>query len=273
MGYRRSIIELENGLCMEQFEPAKATGKTPMLFAHGNFAGSWCFHNLLAYFAERGVASHAVNYRGHWLSGGHAELGKAVTEDYVTDVEACLRSIGREAILVGHSMGGVVGQLTAERNRLEKLVLLDSGPCKEITETYFQPRPGMGHLLRELYEAEPDRTIRMKRNPEGIKAVFFERDKVSDETLARTVAFLGPESSHVVQNHAFISVDPKKFSCPVYVLGREGLGNEEKPDLWHALADYLNAKERHISGEISHNMFMERDWEAHAARIEKWCFG
>jgi pimeloyl-ACP methyl ester carboxylesterase len=271
MGYLRSIIELENGIAMEQFSPSKGADKTPLLFVHGNFSGSWCFYNLMAYFAERGAPCYAVNFRGHWLSSGHAALGEAVTEDYVADVETCLAAIGEQVNLLGHSMGGLVGQLVAAKtDKVANLVLLDSAPCKAITETYFQARPGIGQTLHELYQYESDQTVHMKKNKDRIKAILFEKEKVSAETLAQTVTFLGRESAEVVRAHPFIPVDPAAVSCPVYVLAREGLGNEEQPDLWQAVADYYNAKDRYISGEMSHNMFMETDWEDHAARIEKW---
>jgi len=209
----------------------------------------------------------------HWLSKGHAELGKAVTEDYVKDVEECLKTIGAEVILVGHSMGGIVCQKVAESNRVKKLILLDSAPCKEITETCFQANPEVNQVLKDLFKPQPDGTVIMERDKEKIKKIIFEKDKVAEETLAQTVAYMGRESAHVLKNHAFLAVDPPKINCPVYIVGRKGMGNDKNPDLWHALADYYNAADRFISGDISHGMFMEDDWQEHAALIEGWCFG
>jgi len=125
---------------MERYLPSRAARTKPILFVHGNFHGSWCWRNLLTYFANRGTLCYAVNFRGHWLSDGHASLGEAITEDYVWDTEECLRAISAEVILVGHSMGGIVCQKVAENNRVKSLVLLDSAPCKVKTEAYFQPR-------------------------------------------------------------------------------------------------------------------------------------
>ncbi len=273
MSYNWSIEALENGIVMEHTFPSKVKKKTPLLFVHGNFCGSWCFHNLLRYFASRGVSSYAVNLRGHWLSQGHFELGKATVEDYVEDVEACIKKIDQEVILIGHSMGGIVCQKVAERNAIEKLILLDSAPCKEITETVFQPKPGTHQVLKELFKDQPDGTVIMKRDEKKIEMLLFEKNKVSKETLAQTVAYIGRESGHVIKNHPLVSVSPNKVTCPCYVLARTGLGNEENPHLWDALADYYSAVDRQISEDISHTMFMEEDWEKHAACIEKWCFG
>jgi hypothetical protein len=87
------------------------------------------------------------------------------------------------------------------------------------------------------------------------------------------MAFLGRESSEVLARHPFLSVDPDKLHCPVYVLGRAGLGNTRNPNLWDALADYYHAADRRIRNDISHNMMLENDWQIHAQLIEHWCFG
>ena len=270
MNYQRCIIELSSGICVEHYLPSGTEKPYHMLFVHGNFCGSWCWRNLLTYFARRGTLCYAVNFRGHWLSEGHAELGKVVTEDYVKDVEDCLQMIGSEVILIGHSMGGIVSQKVAENNQLKKLILLDSAPCKEITETCFKANPEVSQVLKDLFKPQSDGTVIMERDKEKIKKIVFEKNKVSEEILTQTVAYLGRESAHVLKNHAFLTVDPKKIGCPVYVIGRKGMGNDKNPDLWHALADYYNVTDRFVSGDISHNMFMENDWEEHAVRIEKW---
>lgn len=273
MSINWSIMELWSGIRMERFLPSHPTRQTPLVFVHGNFCGSWCWNNLLKYFSNRGAPCYAINYRGHWLSQGHADLGKATTEDYVADVEECLQAIGDEVILVGHSMGGIVSQKVAERNSLKALVLLDSAPNKAITEQYFRPDPGINKVIMGAFRPLPDKTVVMERNEETTKIIFFEKDKVSKETLAQTMAYLGRESADVLKSHAVTPVDPTKIECPVYVMGRRGMGNDEKPDLWHALADYYNAEGRHISDDLSHAMFMENDWQKHAGLIEKWCFG
>ena len=68
---------------------------------------------------------------------------------------------------------------------------------------------------------------------------------------------LGRESARVLQHHALLAVDPGKITCPVYVLGRTGLGNRKNPNLWDALADYLHAADRSIRDDMSHNMMLE----------------
>ncbi len=271
--YQWSIIEHESGNRIERFLPSQITREPSLVFVHGNFCGSWCWHDLAKYFAAKGSSCYAVNFRGHWLSDGHAELGNAATEDYVADVEECIKEIGHEVILIGHSMGGIVSQKVTEQNsNIKKLVLLDSAPCRIITEKYFQPDPKISDIIKDLFQPLPDKTIIMAKDIEGIKRILFEKGKVPPEALTRTMMYVGRESADVLMNHARIDVDPDKVTCPVYVMGRTGLGTEEKKDLWNTIADYYNAEKRFISDDISHMMIMEEDWEKHAGTIEEWCF-
>ncbi len=271
--YQWSIIELKSGNRIERFMPSQVTRETPLVFVHGNFCGSWCWREVAKYFAARGSVCYAVNFRGHWLSEGHAELGNAATEDYVADVEECIQEIGPEVFLIGHSMGGVVSQKVAEQNsNITKLVLLDSAPCRAITENFFQPDPKINDIIKDLFQPLPDKTVIMAKDMEGTKKILFEKEKVSSETLTRTMMYVGRESADVLMNHARVDVDPDKVTCPVYVMGRTGFGTEEKKDLWNTIAEYYNAEKRLISNDISHMMIMEEDWEVHARTIESWCF-
>ena len=119
----------------------------------------------------------------------------------------------------------------------------------------------------------PDGTSMMVRNIDTVRAMLFEQHKVSDEALWQTFAFLGRESTRVLQKHSQVPIDPDRISCPVYVLGRTGFGNRTTPDLWAALADYLGAADRSIRGDISHNMMCELDWPEHARLSRQCCFG
>lgn len=272
MTYTRTIIELAGGLRVERYAPQHPGIRPPMVFAHGIFHGSWLWWNFMDYFASRGSTCYGLNYRGHFLSSGHDRLGLATVEDYVADVHTALAAVGEEAVLVGHSMGGVVSQKAAESARLHRLVLLDSAPCRELTETVLEVPAGRRESTRTGFAHLPDGTSIMARSIDTVRAMLFERNKVSDEVLWQTFAFLGRESTRVLQEHAFTPVSPEKITCPVYVLGRTGFGNSKNPDLWSALADYLGAAGRSIRGDISHNMMCETDWQEHARLLETWCF-
>jgi len=268
--YTRTLAELAGEICLESYSPADTKPGYSMVFVHGNFCGSWCFKYLMDHFARQGIPCHGVNLRGHWLSGNHAGLGTFTPSDYVQDVLSCLDFIGGDVVLLGHSMGGVIGQKVAEQKQLAGLVLLDSAPCKEITVNYFRPDPAVNELLAELMVVHPDGTISLHKDPEKITQLFFEAGQVSNETLRQTVAFLGRESARVLKEHALMAVDADKVQCPVAVIGRSGHGNEKNPDLWHAIADYYNAENRFISKGMGHGMFLQGNWREFADKIQSW---
>jgi len=271
MDYTRTILCFDRGLRAEHFKPNVIRHQQSLVFVHGICHGSWVWWNFMDYFASQGFSCYGLNLRGHFLSSGHAELGMATTIDYVADVATCCAAIPGPVILVGHSMGGIVCQKAAEQSRVHKLILLDSAPCRHVTEHYLSIDPRRMKTSRKAFQMLPDGTVCMDRNPDIVRELFFEKNKVSDEALMQTVSLLGRESAKSAADHGFLDVDPSLLSCPVYVLGRTGLGNSANPDMYGALADYLKAKERCLRDDISHNMMCEQDWQDHAALVERWC--
>ena len=71
--------------------------------------GSWYLRNWLYAAAQAGWDAWALNLRGHHGSRSVRDVGRLSVLDYVEDVHDCLRTF-REAVLVGHSMGGLVAQ-------------------------------------------------------------------------------------------------------------------------------------------------------------------
>lgn len=91
-------------------------GRPALLFIHGAFHGAWCWDEyLLPWFAERGWEAHALSLRGHGTSDGRQNIRRWTLDDYASDVEAVLKTIGRPAVLIGHSIGGVIAQRCWDR--------------------------------------------------------------------------------------------------------------------------------------------------------------
>lgn len=112
------------------YEPASDTGRPPLLFVHGVAHGAWCFEeNWLPAAAARGFRASAVSLRGHGGSGGSAHLGRATMRAYVHDIVQAITELPSPPVLVGHSMGGLLSQLVAERYPLRGLVLLTPAPA------------------------------------------------------------------------------------------------------------------------------------------------
>ncbi|MCW8086172.1 alpha/beta fold hydrolase [Sabulicella glaciei] len=70
----------------------------------------------------------ALSLRGHGASGGRERLQDWTLDDYLDDVLRVVATLPRPPVLVGHSMGALLGLLAAERAPLAGLVLLAPPP-------------------------------------------------------------------------------------------------------------------------------------------------
>jgi pimeloyl-ACP methyl ester carboxylesterase len=98
-----------------EFLHCKGAGRKPkggrgvVLFVHGAYCGAWIWaETFLPYFCEQGWDCYAVSLRGH--GGSEGSLTWSTLSDYVDDVAAAMEKIGTPAVLIGHSMGGLVVQ-------------------------------------------------------------------------------------------------------------------------------------------------------------------
>lgn len=115
---------------------SRGSRPTTMVLVHGAWYGGWCWDRVVPLLEGRGCTAIAPTMRG--IGHRAAEASAPVTlEAHVDDVGAVLRALDlRDVVLVGHSYGGMVISLLAERerSRIRKLIYLDA----------FVPEPGMG---------------------------------------------------------------------------------------------------------------------------------
>jgi pimeloyl-ACP methyl ester carboxylesterase len=143
---RKDEIELhERGLYIESWLPERRSRRKPLLFVHGELAGSWAWERFLGYFAGRGWEGHALNLRNHHWSQT-ADPAELSFESFVDDVGAAIDRLGPSVVVVGHGMGGLLALKAAERHPVSGLVLV--GPelpadVRAATEA---------HLIREIPE-------------------------------------------------------------------------------------------------------------------------
>ena len=107
--------------------PARDEGRTPVLFVHGLGHGAWCWEHWLDGAAEAGHPAYALSLRGH--AGSPGRLRTALLRHYVDDVVRTASSLGRPAVLVGHSMGGLVVQRALARYAAPAAVLVAPVPA------------------------------------------------------------------------------------------------------------------------------------------------
>lgn len=105
----------------------------PLAFLHGAWDGPRCFEGYIRFFAERGWNCYAFARR--------TSRDRARIEDYLDDTLAVLDQVGSAPIVIGHSLGGLLAQLVAERGRCVAAVLIEPGPPNGIIR-----RPQAPHM-------------------------------------------------------------------------------------------------------------------------------
>jgi non-heme chloroperoxidase len=104
---------------------------TELVLIHGMWGTSRVWDCHRRYFESRGFRCRAPELRLHAPgspSPPGAELGRTSVLDYVEDLSRELGGDGPKPVIVGHSMGGLLAQMLAERGLARALVLLSPAP-------------------------------------------------------------------------------------------------------------------------------------------------
>jgi len=101
-----------------------------VILIHGAFCGGWCFQDFVSVLAARGFDCRAPDLRFH-VSGPTREpdprLARTSIADYTGDMAELAASLPDAPIIVGHSMGAVIGQQLAAKGLARALVLFAPG--------------------------------------------------------------------------------------------------------------------------------------------------
>src|SRR3954451_21914489 len=172
---RKDEIELdERGIYVESWLPERRSRRKPLLFIHGELAGSWLWERYLGYFAARRWEGHALNLRNHYWSQT-ADPATLSFETYTEDVVATLERFPGGVVVVGHGMGGLLALKAAERMPLSGLVLLSSELPRDLR------MPARQHELRDIPDAYGKSVIGWETLPERL--LRDERDLTLPDVL------------------------------------------------------------------------------------------
>ena len=159
---RKDEIEIpERGLYIESWLPERRSRRKPLLFVHGELAGSWVWERYLHYFAGRGWEGHALNLRNHFWSQT-ADPATLDIETYTEDVVAAMERLGPGTVAVGHGLGGLLVLKGAERAAVSGLILLGPELPREARE------PVRPHAVRDVPDAYGRSMIGWETLPEKL---------------------------------------------------------------------------------------------------------
>ncbi|HVL21318.1 MAG TPA: alpha/beta fold hydrolase [Amaricoccus sp.] len=236
--------------------------KPPILFLHGAFGGPEVWTRFIApWFAARGhqVAAPRLSTP---LAARPARL-----RDYVARAAAAADALGGRPVVVGHSLGGLVGQHLAARRRVAGLVLVASpGPA------------GLAPSLWQLSSKAPDVLAMLLAAQAGAGALIgleaVRRALFTEETPLEWVAQVAvrpdPESPLAL-------LDGLTWDLPAWFLVRRApvlaiLGDRDAfvpvTDLWAVALAY--AAETELVRASGHGLPLDPHWKSLAWRINAW---
>ena len=165
---RKDEIELhDRGIYIESWLPERRSRRKPLLFVHGELAGSWLWERYLGYFAGRGWEGHALNLQNHHWSRTADPASSRSTPTSRTSSPPSTGS-GPTTVVVGHGMGGLLALKAAERTPIAGLVLLSPELPRDLrppARSYELARRAgrlrqLGHRLGDAAREAPARPAR-----------------------------------------------------------------------------------------------------------------
>ena len=243
---------------------------TPLLFLHGAFGGAWIWaEQAMHWFAVRGREVYALSFRGHGGSDGQAELQSAGLGDYLADVLAALRAIARPVVVIGHSLGALIGQRllasAAANGSVAALAMVTPVPTEGMASSNARLALGDPLLFQSLAMAGSG-----LRRPtvEDARRALFSPD--TPEPLVRGChARMQPESALALAEAQFPSLVPSAawVAVPSLVLMAESdrliaPDAAQRTALWHGA--------RYVSVPGPHLFMLEAAWPTAGQAVSAW---
>ena len=258
---RKDEIELhDRGVYIESWLPERRSRRKPLLFVHGELAGSWVWERYLGYFAGRGWEGHALNLRNHYWSST-ADPATLSFETYTEDVVAALDRLGPTTVAVGHGMGALLALKAAERVAISGVVLVAPALPRDLRQ------PARPHELRDIPEVYGRNVIGWETLPE--KLVRDDRDLTLADVL-KIQHLLGqkPHEAGAARRQvlAGVPVDRRVVAQVPRLVIAGGLDRSVSLDDAERLAEWLGAEyepfgaHSHfglVAGEQSHQQVAE----------------
>jgi alpha-beta hydrolase superfamily lysophospholipase len=247
--------------------------QTPILMVHGMCCTGQVWTQFRSFFEARGTKVYAPTLRPLDRVGIHERPHRALAQlslnDYVADLEAEVQRIQHETGLVpaviGHSMGGLLAQALAERQRISAAVLISpASPAGTRTLNNYLFWGGYA-LLERVGLNQP--MIRPSRRTTD----FMVMNVMPPSERAEAVEGMVWESGRAFGEFAHYPIDETRIRAPLLTIaaGRDRLVPASQ-------VRRTAAKYAAVGGELreyrqhGHWLYAEPGWELVAADVYDW---
>lgn len=245
-----------------------------IVMIHGANEGAWCFDTFKTVFEGLGWTCHAPDLIGHGTRAANAAktlIGVGMA-DYRAELEALLRTLPPQPVVLGHSMGGVLAQQLAAEGLASALILIAPAPRAGILpptdaeKQLDQDLIGLGAFWKTVI------------NPDFDLARVYTLNRVSQAEQRAVFDKFGPESGRAFFEMFFwmfdqrgaTVVDTGAVKCPVLCM----VGVDDKivspQTARETAAAYSGATFWELEGH-GHMLVLEAGAGDIARRIADWC--
>ena len=245
-----------------------------VLLIHGAFSGGWCFQDFIPVLAARGFDCRAPDLRFH-VSGPAREpdprLARTSIADYTGDMAELAASLPDAPIIVGHSMGAVIGQQLAAKGLARALVLFAPGapwgilPSTEdelaLAMGLMQASPFWDKALKPSFEVARKDSL-ASLSPDAQRRVFDQFSAESGRALFELFFWM-------FDQRRTTAVETAKVTCPVLVVS----GSDDKvvsAVTARRIAELYPQASFHKAAGRGHLLIMEEGAKALAERCADW---
>jgi alpha-beta hydrolase superfamily lysophospholipase len=262
---------------------------------HGASEHSGRYGRLAGALTDRGLGVYALDLRGHGRtaeSSGIGRFGGTSVDRVLHDVSALHAIIRREqsgvpCVLIGHSMGSIIGLAAAERDGADLAGLVLSGPIgvmpqltDMVTALEEAIAAGAGENALDALGAfnqpfEPARTPFdwLSRDPDEVDA--YVADPLCGDQMPLTVAYAAGVFGLSVGAASAEAVAKLPDGLPVLLLSgeRDPVGGEKAGQV-NALAELLRNRglpvEQRVYPDARHEVFNETNRDEVVADLLAW---
>ncbi len=255
-------LHFARGTLLAWEPPAPRPGAPALLLLHGAACGAWVWEEGFA--ARLAAAGHPVFAAGFGRGRPGAPASLA---DFAADARAALAAIRRPAVLVGHSLGGLVAQRMLAETAVLGAALLAPVPPEGLAWANWRLAMADPPLWRAVSRMSDPR-VPVSEVPLLRRALFS--SALPDAAAARHLARLGGESRAALLEAQGPQPIPPAWGlgkpCVIYGARRDPLVPADavvRTAAWHACPFAL-------LDDVGHLMMLDAGRDALADRLLGW---
>ena len=260
-------------LKIHYFPATNATGEhPPLFFVHGGFSHSlyWTIY-FIPFFQQQGYECYALDLSGHGDSSGREFLDRFGVDDFVDDLAYAVNTIGKETVIISHSMGSLITQRLLGRGvkTVKGAVFIAPIPASGTGASAVRLAFNSPDFFTELEHLIQGRTLSDRALDIMARTYFSPHTDRTD--ILKTLPMIQPESVRAVTEMVSLPLPLFEQRPAIPVLFLAGTEDAVFPSIimsFNAM-NWKQSKVVEIKG-AGHMVMLDVQWQEAATAIQDW---